>query len=123
MLYLFVLGFTFFGKPGVLSLCALRGAAFGFSFSSMTAMTSLIAKKITFGEFLLYPLTVLTVNTAFIVFAAESWVFNTNFRRFSENKLKILRAPFFRSYLLDFICFTGIIVLLKSIYSCLIFFI
>ena len=123
MLYLFVLGFTFFGKPGILTLCALRGAAFGLSFSSMTAMASLIAERITFGEFLLYPLTVLTVNTAFIVFAAESWVFNTRFRSFSENKLKILRTPFFRACLLDFICFTGIIVLIKSVYSCLIFFI
>lgn len=123
MLYLFVLGFTFFGKPGVLALSALRGAAFGFSFSSMTAVPSIIAEKITLGEFLLYPLASVTVNACFIVFAAESWVFNGRFRLFSQGKLRIIRTPLFRYHLLDFICFTGTIVLLKSVYACLIFFI
>ena len=123
MLYLFVLGFTFFGKPGILALSALRGAAFGFSFSSMMAAPSLIARSITLGEFLLYPLASVTVNACFIVFAAEGWVFNSRFRLFPQSKLRIIRTPAFRAYVLDFICFTGIIVLLKSVYACMIFFI
>lgn len=123
MLYLFVLGFTFFGKPGVLALSALRGAAFGFSFSSMMSVPSFLSQNITLGEFLLYPFSSVTTNACFIVFAAESWVFNSRFRAFSQSKLRIIRSPIFRHYILDFICFTGIIVLLKSVYACLIFFI
>lgn len=119
--YAFVFGFTFFGKPANAALSALRGIAFGHSFGCMTELLSLGTDLFTQAEYVLYPLFSLTVNSLIIVFCAESSIFNSNFRKYRKGIPMLLREPFFHRYLYDFLGILGLSVILKAIYTLIIF--